>query len=247
MVILQPYTDYDKIVDSLIENNYPEEFCIALSFEPAFIRTLMKAGFLVMSYQDKEALLLPKLHRERSVLFFKDLHIPRSVRPFLSRYTLKPFDALHPIMEACIAVHGEDWLTKPLRDALSGLEWSQEQSAPSAPVQNRQVQLNSPELSEHDGHTFCSAFGLYRDSELVAGEFGVFCGAVYTSYSGFYREKSTGTTQMILTARFLEERGFAFWDLGMPLEYKNRLGAVALERTEFIQKFRGARLVHPKL
>lgn len=225
--------DCDQVVDTLIQQDYPNEFCLVQSFDMQFLQQLMWAGFLIMSIQNKEtSLLIPKLHLERCVLLFNNLHIPKSVKSRLSRYTLKPFDALQPIIKACVESHGEDWLTPPLQEVLNYLEWN-------------------PSLSEQAIYMprvpFCSAFGLYRDSRLVAGEFGVFCGGVYTSYSGFYWENCAGTVQMILTAQYLEKMGYIFWDFGMPLEYKERLGAENLNRSRFINQFRQARMIQPVL
>lgn len=230
MVFLPELPDYDNVIDTLIDSGYKEEFCVADSFEVPVIRSLMEAGFLVMSFQNGEALLLPKLHWERSVLFFKDLHIPKSLKSRLHTYTLKPFDSLQPIIEACIDAHGDEWLTEPLVKALIKLD--------------PRLQSDQNDIPQH---AFCSAFGLYKNNKLVAGEFGVFCGGVYTSYSGFYWENNAGTIQMVLTARFLEASGFSFWDLGMPMDYKSRLGAVSLARPHFIKLFREARLVRPLL
>jgi len=39
---------------------------------------------------------------------------------------------------------------------------------------------------------------------------------------------------MILTAQHLEKTGYAFWDLGMPIEYKKTLGARILNLEDFI-------------
>jgi Leu/Phe-tRNA-protein transferase len=82
------------------------------------------------------------------------------------------------------------------------------------------------------------SFALYRDGNLVAGEFGVRSGRVYTSYSGYYDENNAGTVQLILTARYLQERGDAFFDLGMPLDYKTDLGATDISPEEFVKRFR---------
>jgi leucyl/phenylalanyl-tRNA--protein transferase len=114
-------------------------------------------------------------------------------------------------MERCAAVHGDDWLTPPLRESI------------------RQIRA-SPGLPARP-----AAFGLYREGRLVAGEFGVVAGQVYTSSSGYYDEASAGTVQLILTGRYLRDTGFAFWDLGMPLEYKTRLGARGVERGKFLE------------
>jgi Leu/Phe-tRNA-protein transferase len=81
------------------------------------------------------------------------------------------------------------------------------------------------------------SFGLYREGRLVAGEFGVVVGRVYTSYSGYRDEDSAGTVQLVLTGRLLRDSGFAYWDLGMILPYKKRLGARNLSRRRFLDLF----------
>jgi Leu/Phe-tRNA-protein transferase len=75
---------------------------------------------------------------------------------------------------------------------------------------------------------------------LVAGEFGVKVGRLYTSYSGYYDESNTGTVQLILATRWLQEHGFVFFDLGMPMDYKNALGAVDISPEDFVILFRTA-------
>ena len=82
------------------------------------------------------------------------------------------------------------------------------------------------------------SFALYREGKLAAGEFGVVAGRVYTSYSGYYDEDNAGTVQLILTTRYLLERNFAFFDLGMPLPYKTDLGAVDISPEAFVALFR---------
>jgi leucyl/phenylalanyl-tRNA--protein transferase len=93
--------------------------------------------------------------------------------------------------------------------------------------------------------TWSYSFGLYRDGVLRAGEFGVVSGGVYTSYSGYYDENSAGMVQMFLTGEYLRDRGFAFWDLGMPLAYKERLGGRLLNRGQFTELFRKAEAIVP--
>jgi Leu/Phe-tRNA-protein transferase len=85
-----------------------------------------------------------------------------------------------------------------------------------------------------------TSFALYRDGKLVAGEFGVTAGNVYTSYSGYYDESNAGTVQLILTTLYLQNQGFAFFDLGMPLDYKTDLGATDISPEEFVALFRAA-------
>lgn len=214
-VYLKKGDDLFAVADMLA--NVPEagEYCVADCLESGFVAELCAAGFLVMSYQAGGSVLLyPKYHNVRSALFFDNLHVSKSVRRFLPRYELR-FDCdFDVIVDTCVAKHGAQWLTEPLLVAIREIRRAGD--SPVRPV----------------------SFGVYRDGELKAGEFGVVAGRVYTSYSGYYEENSAGRVQMILTARYLEQNGFAFWDLGMPLPYKNTLGAVDIDARDWTTRFR---------
>jgi Leu/Phe-tRNA-protein transferase len=165
------------------------------------------------------------------VLFFDGLHESRTVRRLIPRYELRRdfgppgVKAENPggfgdILERCVRRHGEDWLSPPLREAFLALYRAGGRPPPAMPQM--------------------AAFGLYREGRLVAGEFGAVLGRVYTSYSGYYDEDSAGSVQLVLTGRWLRDAGFAFWDLGMDIPYKLRLGARVLSRGNFLELFRSA-------
>jgi Leu/Phe-tRNA-protein transferase len=230
-LIIEPEDDCNLIVDAMLATDYSKEFCVADDFHVEFITKLMEAGFFVMSeslpIQNTEhfgTILLPKLHLERSVIFFDNLHIKRSIRRYLNRYELRPNADFFTIVNRCVEKHGDDWLTRQLVEKIRNIRsWSPKLSA-LAPT----------------AYAYPASFALYRDGKLAAGEFGVVCGKVYTSYSGFYDEDNAGTVQLILTTQYLQERGFSFFDLGMPLDYKDDLGAVTISPAEFISLFREA-------
>jgi len=249
-LFISPEDDCETIVDAMLLTGYNEEFCLANNFEPEFVARLMEAGFLVMSMvikneddEDEEPLyiLLPKLHIERSALFFDNLHIKKSIRKFFNGrknlYELRADAEFDRIADRCVEKHGADWLTPPLVDCIKKIRNSVSSSDSRAAL--------LPALNAYP-----ASFGLYRDGELVAGEFGVVCGSVYTSYSGYYDEENAGTVQIILTTNYLKEHGFSFFDLGMPLKYKTDLGAIDINPQEFVQLFRngqvgGVRKVKP--
>jgi Leu/Phe-tRNA-protein transferase len=221
MIYIAPEDDPVRIVDLMLQTDYAEEFCAALDFDPPFIARLMAAGFLVMSGDfDGFHVLLPKLHLVRSALFFERLHVKKSIRPFLPRYELRFDTDFDAILDRCVAVHGGDWLTPPLVEAI------------------RQIRAGSPARQGRGPRPV--SFGVYRNGTLRAGEFGIVSGRVYTSYSGYYDEDNAGTVQMILTARFLRDGGFDFFDLGMPLAYKYDLGAQDISPRRFVELFRRA-------
>ena len=224
-IFISEKDDCNAIVDAMLAVNYSEDFCIAESFAPEFIARLMEAGFLVMSmnlHEDYKFVqgvnpfyfLMPRLHTVRSALFFENLHVKKSIRRLLNRYELRPNVEFDRIIDRCIEKHGSAWLTPPLVEVIKKLR------------RCKQAKV-SP---------FC--FGLYRGGSLVAGEFGIVCGKVYTSYSGFYDESNAGTVQLILATQYLQEQGFLFFDLGMPLDYKTELGAVDIDAKEFVRLFR---------
>jgi Leu/Phe-tRNA-protein transferase len=229
-LFISPDDDCHAIVDAILDTGYDEEFCVAADFSPEFIAGLMKAGFLVMSAnfaedgEEEDYILLPKLHLARSALFFENLHVKKSLRRLLSRYELRPDADFDIIVDRCVEKHGGGWLTPPLAESIKKIRYSSIQPA------DRLI----PASSVHP-----ASFALYRDGKLAAGEFGVVCGRVYTSYSGFYNEDNAGTVQIVLAARYLQENGFSFFDLGMPLDYKTDLGAVDISPERFVRLFRG--------
>jgi Leu/Phe-tRNA-protein transferase len=243
-VFISPEDNCEMVVNAMLETNYCEEFCIAADFSPEFTARLMEAGFLVMSikiWDDDEPviadteykgivpqyLLLPKIHLIRSALFFENLHIKKSIKRLLPLYELRPDAEFERIIDLCVEKHGNDWLTPPLVDSIKKI---------------RALSLNK--TSRKDGElapanfAYPASFALYREGRLAAGEFGVMCGKVYTSYSGFYDEDNAGTVQLVLTTQYLCKQGFSFFDLGMPMDYKNDLGAVDVTQFEFVKLFR---------
>ncbi|MDR0642870.1 MAG: GNAT family N-acetyltransferase [Treponema sp.] len=237
-IFIDPSDDPQIIASMLDFISYREEFCLALDFSAPFVARLMAAGFLVMSAisgaePGEKAILLPEMHQKRSVLFFGNLHEGRTVKRLIPRYELKTGglgrEAEDPalfgmVLERCAQVHGEDWLTPALRQSFHTLYRTQGAGG-------RKFSRKSPRMA---------AFGLYRGGRLVAGEFGAAAGRVYTSYSGYKEENSAGSVQLVQTGRWLRDSGFAFWDLGMILPYKELLGAQALDRGEFLELFRQA-------
>ena len=261
--------DCHAIVDAMLATGYSEDFCIAQDFSPEFVSRLMEAGFLVMSMKLEEEteeieetedendepasatqpasasqpapvskpfyILLPKLHLERSALFFKNLHVKKSIRRYLNRYELRADAEFDRILDRCVEKHGGDWLTPPLVECIKKIR----QSASNHQSSESPAPGINPQPLEPRPYVYPTSFALYRDGELVAGEFGVVYDNVYTSYSGYYDEDNAGTVQLILTTRYLQEHGFSFFDMGMPLDYKTDMGAIDITPEEFVRLFRG--------
>jgi Leu/Phe-tRNA-protein transferase len=203
----------DEAIDLIINTYFPYEFCVGVNFKVPFLTKLIKSEFYVMSQyykQNDTYIMIATHHLTKSVLFFDRLHIKKSIKKYLSKYELRIDAEFEKIVDKCIENHDDKWLTKPLVDAIKEI--------------HRQ---NNPDA------TFIS-FGLYRDGKLVAGEFGTKVGRIYSSYSGYHEESNSGTVQMILTAQHLERTGYAFWDLGMSMDYKKSFGAKVRNLEDFI-------------
>ena len=229
-IFISQHDDCNKTTDAMLATGYDQDFCLSDDFSPDFIARLMEAGFLVMSMNlsendtEPDYILLPRLHLVRSALFFENLHIKKSIRRFLNRYELRPDAEFDFILDRCVEKHKSDWLTPPLVESIKNIR--------NAGGENDGGRLTPSENARP------ASFALYREGKLVAGEFGIVCGRVYTSYSGFYDEDNAGTVQIILAARHLQEQGFSFFDLGMPLDYKKDLGAIDISAEEFVSLFR---------
>lgn len=216
---VMPPENCDRLADWM-EAEYPEEFVASASFDADFVDELCWAGFIPMAIRDAdgEEYLIPKMHVMRSVMRPSDVIVTRSARRQSSRYDLRLDADFETILDACVETHGDIWLRPPLVASWKEL---------FATRKSRAARFSSMEL--------------YEGGKLVAGEVGVFVGACYTSLTGFTRESGAGTVQLAATARYLESRGVGLWDLGMPLDYKTRLGALVVSRSEFLARFRDAR------
>ena len=230
-LVIEYRDDPHKIVDYMLETQYSGEFCLSLNFRSEFIARLMEAGFLVMSMKFSEPgekenfILLPKLHLLRSALFFENLHIKKSIRKYLDSYELCFDTDFDFILNRCLEIHGDAWLTSPLVNAIK--------------IIRRLTEENDPAGSLYKVRPV--SFALYSDGKLAAGEFGIISGRVYTSYSGYFDESNAGTVQLIKTTQYLRDNGFAFFDLGMPLDYKTALGAQNISPEEFVRLWRDSR------
>jgi len=223
--------DLEAKINTIIDQGLGD-FCWSLDFCELFIQQLLTQGFVPICTQVPVSwvdcpifVLLPKLHRNRCLLQnLTDLHVDRGARKKSRKYHLTVDSAFRLVIEGCIEQHGESWLWPPMRDALLRL-FEHSQSNGVAPGI---AKLHSVELWNEEGN-------------LAAGELGFACGAMYTSLTGFHREPSTGTIQMLCVAGILMSGSFVCWDLGMAMSYKERLGAEDVDRAEFVALQRSLR------
>ncbi|SFV90389.1 Leucyl/phenylalanyl-tRNA--protein transferase [hydrothermal vent metagenome] len=214
------YTDVTdpSILFSRIYPNMERNYYWSDDFSPQFYIAQAKAGFIAVTdtYEGQE-LLLPEIQFSYALLHFENLHISKKV----GRLLRKKHPKLHftsdisLIAEKIRSSHKQCWLSKRYEKTLIQTQTLRED-----------FQILGCYIEEH--------------SEMVAGEIGYIIGNTYTSLTGFCsREKAFrnyGTTQLVLLAQFLQENGFAFWNLGQSyMPYKFRLGAKQYERGDFLK------------
>lgn len=223
-LILVEHVDQLPLVSRVLHER-GGEFCATFSMAPSMVAACCRLGYLPMAHHETETpLLLIKCHEERMVLRFSELHIGRSVRRRMRkhRWVLAVDRDFARVLRDIQKVHEPSWFTPSLCAVFQMMH----DNPPDG------VSLHSVELYREDG-------------ALAAAEIGYRCGAVYTSLSGYYLVDGAGAVQTAALALVLENRGFAFWDLGMDVPYKRDLGARGVERFTFLQEYRREASVPP--
>lgn len=103
-------------VSNFIAKNYDREFAVATTFDVTFIRRLAYRGFLPMAgFTFRGPTMTPKLHTERCVLTFGNLHVSRKVRRTCKLFEITTDHCFERVIEECNKQHGEmSWLCAPL-------------------------------------------------------------------------------------------------------------------------------------
>ena len=199
-----------------------DEFAALTSCEPAVVAAVCRHGYMPMAFgAEGPPVLLVKCHRRRTVLEFENLHVPRNAVRYARGLRIGVDVDFAGTLDDVLSHHDEPWISEALANALASMS--------GAAIDG--VSAHSVEL--------------YDGDRRVAGEVGYTCGGVYTSLSGFHTRNGSGTVQMVALAIVLREAGYAFWDLGMEMEYKERLGATYMVRDDFLRRYRAVAEASP--
>jgi len=208
-----------------ISQNMTNNYYWSDDWSTSFYISLAKKGFISTSYDTKGGLvLLPELQFDYAILDFKDLHISNKVKKLILKddYVFLQNANFNDILASIEEAHKYNWLKDEYKELL--LELYQTNN------KKNNFEITSFELRDK-----------FSD-KLIAGEVGYIIGKTYTSLSGFSnRDKkynNYGTLQMVILAKYLQAKGFLFWNLGHPhMEYKKKLGAKVYTREEFLKRW----------
>ncbi|CAA6808693.1 MAG: Leucyl/phenylalanyl-tRNA--protein transferase (EC [uncultured Sulfurovum sp.] len=222
------YLSYEDLLDELLmEEIYADKeknYYWTDDLSSAYYIAQAKAGFIAVTMEhENKVILAPEIQKSYAILNFKDLHISRKVKKLLKAKNLQleigtSFDE---VQEHIKRFHSFTWLNKTYLNALKSVHDSEDTSMEIVTA-------------------------LIRDKgKAIAGEFGYIIGNTYTSLAAFSsREKgyeNYGTAQLVLLAQHLEEKGFAFLNLGQSfMPYKIDLGAKVYERKIFLEMWKKA-------
>lgn len=203
-----------------IYSNMDMHFYWGNDLSPEYYIAQAKAGFIATSTGSEEAkILLPEMQYSYAVLDFENLHISKKVQKLLRRNKLQIeiSSDLEQVFAGIAKQHADNWLTSWYQSILMATQGKDDNFEPVAVV-------------------------IKEDDSIVAGEIGYIIGKVYTSLSGFCsREKAYnnyGTAQLVLLAFYLEEKQFAFWNLGHPaFTYKRAMGVKEIGRLQFLKRW----------
>lgn len=245
----QIYDEEEDGANALLPNyllplvrHYHDDFYVSRSFDPRLIVQLMAEGFLPIATQ---GYLLPKLHAERCVLRLNpdsNLHISRSTRRKSKRFLLSVNECFNEVVAGCHRQHGTNWLYPPIVAAFRAIH-QRTKDENSGGVNAMIMDNNSPEPRDTTPvRLYTVEVWNAETGALAGGELGYSVGGIYSSLTGFSNEDAAGSVQLLALGKLLKQCGFEHWDLGMALEYKTRLGAELIGRTDFVREVKKSRI-----
>lgn len=236
----------DTIEEDAVCADFNEEIirkALSLGYYPMSMKKMVTTEDELMTYRDQLSKVVKvkggvyawryfmtiRHHLKKMVIDFNEFKFPKKTRRYVRQqfgdYTLtfnKNFDLC---AETLIAQYEETWVVPPLLDVLKTIHDNPDD----------EVSVDSVEL--------------WRGDELVAGELGFITHNAYASLCGFHIEDNSGTVQMAALGMWLKENGFAYWDLGMEMDYKYVYGAICMGRRaqkEYYDRLASSRRILPK-
>jgi leucyl/phenylalanyl-tRNA--protein transferase len=157
--------------------------------------------------------------RERAILEFERLHVPRSLRRARRQTTLRfTIDRAFPaVIEGC---------AKAVRPGQDGT-WITPEVIVTYTQLHRLGVAHSVEA--------------WRGNELVGGVYGVDIDGAFAAESMFYREPNASKLALLFLVDHLRSRGLDWMDIQTMTPHMARLGARVISREEFLAKLEATR------
>lgn len=229
----------DRFNDKIIRRS------LALGYYPMSMEKMVRSDKEYVEFIDQLSMVKPakgggsyawryymtiRHHLKKMIVDFNEFKFPKKTRRYVRQHFADYTLTFNKNFELCatklIAQYEETWVVPPLLMALKEIHEN-----PDEEVSVDSVELWSPE------------------GELVAGELGFITHNAYASLCGFHIEDNSGTVQMAALGTWLKENGFAYWDLGMEMDYKYAYGAICCGRRaqkEYYDRLGTSRLSLPK-
>lgn len=204
-----------------------EEFAATAPIDADTVAAVCRAGYMPMTFGERgPEVLLVKCHLERMVLELPNLHVPRNTRRYARGLSITVDQDVPGVIRMMQRCHAHSWITAALGRALLELH---EQPREGVRVHSVEVYETDPSDRPAD-----------PSPGPVAAELGYRVGGVYTSLTGCHYRNGSGWVQMVGLGRILRDLGVLFWDLGMEMPYKRRIGAGPQDRATFLARYRAA-------
>ncbi|MGI9016904.1 MAG: leucyl/phenylalanyl-tRNA--protein transferase [Euzebya sp.] len=122
-------------------------------------------------------------------------------------FSITTDQAFHSVIEACADRPGEGtWITPSMRKAY--------------------------EVLHREGHAH--SVEVWREGRLVGGLYGITVGAVFTGESMFHLERDTSKVALVALDDHLLERGFHLIDAQLHTDHLQRMGAIMIPRSDYL-------------
>jgi len=154
----------------------------------------------------------------RSVLFFENLRIQKSMRPYLNsgKYLFTLDTAFEEVMKACANAPGRGkshtWISDEMIRVYTSLH-----------------QMGLAHSAE-----------VWQGEKLVGGLYGVSLGRAFFGESMFSNEKNMSKLAFIRLCKYLEAKNFDFVDCQVPTAHLESLGAKNISRTHYLRFLKNA-------
>jgi len=243
-------------------SHYHGDFFATAQTDTILFSQVMAEGMLPIAAKTNDddvngrTIVLPKLHKQRCVIRLapspSDFRLSKSSRKKAKRYQVTLNQDFDGVVRGCHEQHGMNWLYLEVVQGFRSIHAQTIQREGRAGQGVPAMLFDPPDKARRP--TGSVPVRLYsvevynvESGALVAGELGYTVGSIYTSLTGFTSEDGAGSVQLAVLGRRLEQCGFDLWDMGMGMDYKERLGAHGMHRADFVRLLRRVRVERPNV